>query len=171
MTRILGVDPGETTGWCLYDSHTKRAGKHGTFPGFLVPDDLESGKAWPRDDVEDDDEPIRPRAVLERPVAHGPTRPHVVECAYTAGRLFSILNERCALNITELTRLEVRRRLQQATNGVIQVKNDATVWAALKLLHGGESAAKKGGPLYRVTGHCRAALAVAVAWTLPEVKS
>lgn len=164
MTIILGVDPGETTGWCLYDSHTKRAGKHGTFPGHHVP------YLWDGVDVTDP-LAVAPHIVIERPVAHGPTRPQVVECAYIAGRLFSGLSSTFAVPVIELTRLEVRRRLQQATNGVIQVKNDATVWAALKLLHGGDGAAKRGGPLYRVTGHCRAALAVAVAWTLPEVES
>jgi hypothetical protein len=35
------------------------------------------------------------------------------------------------------------------------------VWAALLHLHGGEMAAKKGGPLYGVKAHARAALAVA----------
>lgn len=168
MTLILGVDPGETTGWCVYDRDAKESCASGVFDSFMVPTNWMNGDAWgDRDDVDYE----LPLAVLERPVAHGPTRPQVVECAYTAGRLFTILESDCALDIHELTRLEVRRRLQTATNGVIQVKNDATVWAALKLLHGGEGAAKKGGPLYRVTGHCRAALAVAVAWTLPEVRA
>ncbi len=159
---ILGVDPGETTGWCVYDSDKKAAA-----PGMVA--ETCDVDLWP--ELLTVGLPSGTTAVVERPVPQGFTRPQVVECAWIAGRLRERLELALAFTTSDLTRLDVRRRLQAATNGVIQVKNDATVWAALKLLHGGESAAKKGGPLYGVTGHCRAALAVAVAWTLPEVKS
>lgn len=147
---ILGIDPGETTGWTLYDEVNKRAVKSGEFERHAV------DSAVPVDYV----------AVIERPVAHGPTRPQVVECAYIAGRLSQLFRTLCPINY-EMTRLQVRQRLQLATHGVVRVRNDATVWAALKILHGGDDSAKKGGALHGVKAHGRAALAVAVAWTLP----
>lgn len=147
---ILGIDPGETTGWTLYDEVNKRAVRSGEFERHFW--DVSVAVDWP--------------VVIERPVAHGPTRPQVVETAYIAGRLSQLFWTLCPLRY-ELTRLQVRQRLQLATHGVVQVKNDATVWAALKILHGGDDSAKRGGALYGVKAHGRAALAVAVAWTLP----
>ena len=158
--RILGIDPGAATGWCIYDSGARRVLACGMFPEFQVPDDWETGLYHLG---------TRPRVAMEIPVAHGPTRPEVVRCAYVAGRLFAILNDRCALNVDELTRHEIRRRLQMATHGVVRVANDATVWAALKLLHG-DGCDKKGGALHGVKSHARAALAAAVAFALPAAE-
>lgn len=162
--RILGIDPGATTGWCLYDTagHVVDCGTFREADFLAIP-----GTVFGKVDA----------AVLERPVAHGPTRPQVVDCAWIAGQLWrdaqGILGrERCHL----LTRLDVRQRLTAATHGVARVVNDSTAWAALVLLHGEGSDRKPrtrkgvvvepGGPLGMVTSHARAALAVAYAWHL-----
>lgn len=162
--RILGIDPGATTGWCVYDSDSRTVVECGTFEGadFLkIP-----GRHY--DKV---------HAVLERPVAQGATRPQVVECAWIAGMLFrdcqSLVGSPKSYTIT---RLQVRQLLTQATYGTIRVVNDATAWAALVQMHGEGSDKKprrkkgvvveKGGPLGEVSSHARAALAAAVAWLL-----
>jgi len=67
-----------------------------------------------------------------------------------------------------VTRRTVKRTLTEATQCDVTVKNDATAWAAILLLHGGESASKKGGALYGVRSHSRAALAVAMAWHMSQ---
>lgn len=153
---ILGIDPGETTGWALYDRKMRRAVGSGEFERYTLSNEV----------IDRYLEGVFEAVVIERPVAHGPTRPQVVECAYVTGRLFqTFLKWHSAAS--QLTRLQVRQRLQLATHGVVQVKNDATVWAALKILHGGDDSAKRGGALHGVKAHGRAALAVAVAWTLP----
>lgn len=144
---ILGIDPGATTGWCAYDAVRRSAVASGCFPRDEVP------HGWPPDIV-----------VIERPVAHGPTRPEVVECARIEGMLFERFSG--VKPTHELTRLQVRQRLQAALHGTIRVFNDSTVWAAVVQLHGGAAAAKIAFP--KVKSHARAALAVAVAWTLPQ---
>ena len=160
---ILAIDPGETTGWCLYDSVAACVLTGGCFPGvsFDAPD-------IPRPDF----------MLLERPKGYGPTRPQVVDCAWTAGRLF----ERLPLVMGNMpihawTRHEVCKELTRACHGAVSVRNDATAWAACKLLHGGDAAdsrAKKAtkkapaspaGPLGGITSHARAACALAVAYT------
>lgn len=163
--RVLGLDPGATTGWCLYDDEQRRVLDCGTVPGDSFLDIPRS--VWGRVDV----------AIIERPVAHGPTRPEVVECAWVAGCLWrDMLHLLGRSKARQMRRLEVRQVLTAATHGVVRCTNDATVWAALVLLHGEGSDRKPktrkgeviddGGPLGRVTSHARAALAVAVAWTL-----
>lgn len=159
---LLGLDPGATTGWCAYDSVGRRVVASGSFPEDKIADEV-------RDYVYGCG-----AIVIERPVAHGPTRPEVVECARIEGMLFGRL--RLVTPTHELTRLQVRQRLQAELHGTIRVVNDATVWAALVLLHGEGSDRKPrrkkgqvtepGGALGGVTGHARAALAVAVAWAL-----
>lgn len=147
--RILGIDPGVTTGWCLYDSTRACVIRAGEFPGFQFPEPTE----WLAEvDV----------AVIERPKGYGPTRPQLVDCGYVAGRIVGELRQLEA--VRELTRLEVCQALTAVMCGVVQCRNDSTVWAALLHLHGGELAGKKGGPLYGVKAHARAALAVAFVW-------
>lgn len=155
---VLGIDPGATVGWCLYDDFAERVVEAGT---------LTDGEACGLN-IQD----IAKRSghiVIERPRGYGPTRPQVVDCGWIGGRIFG---EMLALNFTieALERIEIRKRLQVATNGIMAVRNDATVWAALKLLHGGDGCDKKGGPLYGVKSHARAALAAAVAYGLPSSK-
>lgn len=153
--RILGIDPGATTGWCIYDSDAKIAVASGECEG---PD---------LDIVAIEDAHLVDFAVIEEPFAHGPTRPEVVECA----KVFARLDERVSQQMKThcISRHETRRRLQLATHGVVRVANDATVWAAIKLLHG-DGCDKKGGSLYGVKSHARAALAAAVAFTLPAAE-
>lgn len=146
---ILGIDPGATTGWCLYDSLHRRVHASGLFPGadyatagFLAA--IQSASS----------------IVLERPVAHGPTRPQVVECAWIAGLIAGRLH---AEAVQTMTRLEVKQALTAATHGEVQVRNDSTAWAAVVLLHGGQAATKKGGSLHGVRSHARAALATCIA--------
>ncbi len=153
--RILGIDPGVTTGWCRYDSTRACVIQAGEFPDFRFPEPTE----WLAEvDV----------AVIERPKGYGPTRPQLVDCGYVAGRIVGELRQFEA--VRELTRLEVCKSLTAAMSGEIRCRNDSTVWAALLHLHGGELAGKKGGPLYGVKAHARAALAVAFVWGL-ETKS
>lgn len=156
--KILGIDPGATTGWCVYDTEARRVLAAGQFRGEEVTDELHRARS------------NADRVVLERPVAHGPTRPQVVDCAWIAGRLAERL---CA---ETLTRREVKLALTAATQRDVVVTDDATAWAALVLLHGEGSDAKptmrkgvevaSGGALGRVTAHERAAVALAVAWEL-----
>lgn len=163
---VLGIDPGATTGWCTYDTDRRHVINRGTFRGVDHTDEDYLAFAPHRIDV----------AVLERPVAHGPTRPEVVDCAWFAGQLARDAKQ-WADAVHILTRLEIRQTLTAATHGVVRVINDATAWAALKLLHGGDGCddkarTRKGvaispaGPIGGVTSHERAALACAVAWVL-----
>jgi hypothetical protein len=160
--KVLGLDPGATTGWCLYvDTELGRYVEAcGEFREHMVPQDVLHRRC--------------DHVVIERPKGYGPTRPQVVDCGYVCGRLveqFALVHA-----AQELTRLEVCQALTEATCGVVRVKNDGTAWAALVLLHGDDSARKPkrrkgvvvdaGGPLGLVTGHARAALAVAVAFVL-----
>lgn len=168
--RVLGLDPGATTGWCLYvDSDAGRYVQAcGTFSGHLVT--TAEMRAWL--------EQWRPDFVaIERPKGYGPTRPQLVDCGYVCGRLVGEMRHLLAhVEVKEMTRLEVCQTLTAAVHGVVNVRTDATAWAALVLLHGEGSDRKPktrkgeviddGGPLGRVTSHARAALAVAVAWTL-----
>ena len=160
MTIIAGIDPGSspdkaTTGWCFYNPETKVAQASGIFGEADAPEGLFS-------QVE--------VVVIEKPIGYGPTRPTVVAAAIVAGRLY----ERCHLwqmaarsgSVQWMSRREVYKLLTLAVDGVIHVRSDATAWAALLELHGGPTCAKKGGCLYGVRSHARAALAVAVAWSL-----
>lgn len=168
---ILGIDPGATTGWCVYSTETRRAIECGAFCGHdYGGTSLDLALH----------EPGIGAIAIERPKGYGPTRPQLVDCGYVAGRLVERL-ARCRSiypsGVLELTRLEVCKALTAAVHGQINVRNDATAWAALLLLHGGDDAGRKArtkkgveiepaGALGIVTGHARAALAVAVAWSL-----
>lgn len=161
--RILALDPGATSGWCLYDRDVRRVLEAGKFRG-------EDFASIPIRDLSPD------RIVLERPVAHGPTRPQVVDCAWVAGQLWRDCQNAIGPDrASHLTRLQVKQALTKATLGEVRVVNDATAWAALRLLHGGEGCDRKktkkhpAGPIGNVTSHERAALAVAVAFALGEV--
>lgn len=164
MTRILGIDPGETSAWCLYESWTRSVVACGHFKQFDLPVSEILSHTAAR------------IAVIERPKAYGPTRPQVVECAYIAGRLFDRVRNAVTESVYEIERREVKKVLTAATNKDVVVVDDATAWSALVLLHGEGSDAKPrtrkgvevapGGAIGRVTGHERAALAVAVAFAL-----
>lgn len=163
MTSLLcGVDPGERTGWCLYDPDARRVVRACTMPVA----------AQPEDEFFYDSKGRSIHYAIERPKGYGVTYPDVVECGIVFGQLWERL---CGNNLFAewMLRREVCTILSDATNGEVRVKNDSTAWAALCLLHG-DGADKKpkvkkgvvvepGGPLAGVRSHERAALAVAVA--------
>lgn len=166
--RILGIDPGATSGWCIYrcGDAVVSVDAAGEFAEDRMLQAIEASR-WPFLDA----------AVIERPVGQGPTRPQVVDCAWVAGQLWRDMlhmlgSEKCHF----LTRLQIRQVLTSACHGVVRVTNDATAWAALVAMHGDGSDRKpkrkkgvvidQGGVLGSVTGHARAALAAAVAWNL-----
>ena len=165
--RILGIDPGATTGWVIY--HDAGTGRFVEACGEFRGDDMLSsmpGRFWSVD-----------AAVIERPVAHGATRPQVVDCAWIAGCLWRDLWAMVGCDKCHtVTRLEVRQALTAAVHKVVSVRDDKTAWAALTLIHGDGSDRKPrtrkgvviedGGCIGRTTGHARAALAAAVAWRL-----
>ena len=146
---ILAIDPGETTGYVVYDPDAMRVEARGLFRGhdqvMLMPARC-----------------VVTVVVLERLVPHGASYPQVVTSAYVGGRLTERTDGQVPTH--ELERQRVRNVLQEATHGAIKVKDDKTVWAALKLLHGGDDSDKRGGPLFGVKTHERAAVAVAAAW-------
>lgn len=163
--RVLGIDPGATTGWCLYvDSD---AGRYVEQCGQSSGTDVlaEAEHAIRRADV----------VAIERPKGYGPTYPQVVEAAYVCGYIAAALGEQ-GIDVHEIVRRDVCALLTDSVHGVVRVKNDATAWAALVLLHGDGADRKPkrkkgvvvdaGGPLGSVTSHARAALAVAVAYVL-----
>lgn len=160
--KILGIDPGATTGWCVYDAIPGAVLARGRFPGWQidVPSSLYGGLE---------------AVVVEKPEPHGATYPQVVECAYATGRLVAFLLGLCP-RVHEVSRRVVRRTLQDAVHGTVRVKDDRTVWDALVMLHGegcdrkpkvrkGE-VVESGGCIGSVSSHERAALAVAVAYHL-----
>ena len=151
--KVFALDPGATTGWVIYDTEARRAIESGCFPGSEWPKQL-MALCWGAD--------VR---VIERPMGYGATRPQVVDCAWVAGILTGSMRQG-GLEVHEMKRHEIKVILSDATLRDIVVKNDATAWAAILMLHGGEQAAKKGGPLHGVKSHGRAALAAAVAWDL-----
>ena len=163
---ILGIDPGATTGWCLYDPTARRAIECGEFEGHDYGSALHAPE--PGDTI-----------VIERPKGYGAmARPQLIDCGYVCGRLVERLARLalCPCTVHELNRLEVCKALTAAVHAQINVRNDATAWAALLLLHGEDAGrkakVKKGvevepaGALGIVTGHARAALAVAVAFAI-----
>ncbi len=162
---VLGVDPGATTGWVLYDRVDRMVIESGEFRDVLLSPEI--AKVIPE----------AGQVVLERPRGQGSTRPQVVECGITFGRLFEMMR---ALNWEThwLYRLTVCQRLTFALHGTIVVRNDSTAWAALVALHGPNSDSrgkvKKGqfvepaGAIGRLGPHAKAALATAVALHLPD---
>lgn len=153
---VLGIDPGATTGWCEYDTELRRPINSGTFEG------------------ESDDIPaaVCVRAafiVIEKPQGYGPTRPEMVDCGIVSGQLHERMRNRWGA-VHWMTRREIKNVLTAATQRDVVVTDDASAWAAVKLLHTENADVpmpdKKGGALYGVKSHERAALAVAVAWAI-----
>lgn len=147
---IMALDPGATTGWCLYDSTRRRVIASGQFAGADASVEFRKQSTYAAVHV------------IERPMGYGPTYPQVVDAAWYGGEL------RALCNAIAMTRRDIKAILTDATQGDVRVKDDASAWAALKLLHGGEACAKKGGALHGVKAHERAALAVAVAFALRQ---
>lgn len=148
--KILGIDPGERSGWAIYDSSKRRVLASGEF-------DMASFDGVDVSGVE--------HIVIEDIVPYGPSYPEVVTSAKVGARLSERLASFC--EVTDLERRDVKRILTDATLGEVTVKNDATAWAALRMLFQ-DLRPRKGTALYGIKGHARAALAVAVAFALRE---
>lgn len=166
---ILGLDPGATTGFCVYDPTSRRAIECGEFEvhhyGGTMFDLLMHEKSTSTIVIEGFGD------------VHAGIYPETVQAAWTGGRLIERIEIQTGKKVEEMTRHEVKKRLHAAIHGEWAVRSSKDVWAALLLLHGGKEAGikaktKKGieiapaGPIGIVTGHARAALAVAVAWSL-----
>lgn len=164
---VLGIDPGAESGWCLYHAAQKRSVRSGKFAEFDLSDEVLVA-------AEEADHIV----VESLRKAHAGVYPTTVESAYFCGRIVERLMARFTA-VHEMLRIDVKRTLTDATFGEIRAKNDSTVWQAIKMLHGGAGSDSKGkrkkgvvieppGPIGSVVKHERAALAVAVAWTIRE---
>jgi len=158
---ILGIDPGATSGWCIYNDALRCVTAAGQFETFAVPRECLA---------------FRGLCVVERPEGYGVTRPQMVDCGYYTGRIVEILRRDTEGNVVELTRREVKKILTAATQRDVVVTDDASCWAALKLLHTENADVpmpdKKGGALYELRGHGthgRAAAALCVAFSLRNI--
>jgi len=154
---ILAIDPGSTTGWCLYDTLARTVLDSGQFQNWMHSE--ECWNALQRSH----------RVVIESVLpAHGNIFPDTVATALYQGRL----EERLSIPVDgRVTRLQVKKTLTEACHREPVVRDDKTVWQALVVLHGPGSDVKptkkrEGGCIGRVTSHERAALAVAVAWAM-----
>lgn len=152
---VAAFDPGATTGWCAYDATTQRVTARGQFHRHEIPlDAIEAARNSAHVVIEGFGE------------VHAGIYPQTVAAAVTCGRLIERLIHEAHREPVELTRLDVKRALTAATLREPVVTDDRSAWRALLVLHGGDDAAKKGGPLHAVKAHERAALAVAVAFVL-----
>lgn len=161
---ILGIDPGATTGWVLYDTEAKRVVEAGKFLDWLHSDECWSALQRSH------------RVIIESVIpAHGNIFPDTVATALYQGRL----EERLSIPVDgRVTRLQVKRTLTEACHREPVVQDDKTVWQALCILHGDGCDAKPktrkgvevspGGSIGCVTTHERAALALVVAWAIRE---
>lgn len=162
MTLILGIDPGsKTTGWCLYDSETKRVLESGEFYKADKSAAFIRQLARPIEIPANEDFLVVIES-LEEPRAS--VYADTVRTAIVEG----MLRERLAsvgFQAILLSRHDVKSILTAATLNEVVCRKDKDVWAAIKLMHGDECH-RKGGAIYGVKGHARAALAVAVAFWL-----
>lgn len=160
--RVLGIDPGATVGWCVYSTVERRAIASGEFQGDDLPDDVaEQARLCSLIVIESLHDP------------HANIYPATVRSAITQGHI-----ERQLHTYERMTRHDVKRVLTAAVLREPVVTDDATAWKAVVRLHGEGCDAKPrkkkgvvispGGALGAVTGHARAALAVAVAFTLRQ---
>lgn len=163
---ILGIDPGKAIGLCLYDIESKE----------VLAAEVCDAKA-----VDAALHRLLPQAglvVVERPRIYGMGGREIADACEQCGWLI----RRCggmpvAATLGGLGDAIVywggrvftfeRRAVLKALSGAIgqSVTKDAGVWQALVALHG-EGSGKKGGALFSVKSHARAALAVA--WAAAE---
>lgn len=175
--RILGIDPGDTTGWATYNTETRSVEAAGQWEE-CIRQDAANCVPWNLDinrlDI----------AVVERPRAYGVARPIMVEISIVCGAILGQLRARYATE--SLLRKSARGRRDSVcdilsdASGCVTVTDDATAWAAVCELHGGADAARKAkrknksevapaGPLGIAAGsHQKAAVCVAVAWAIKE---
>lgn len=154
---VLGIDPGATTGWVLYDTDHRTAISSGDFRGDDIPSEM---PAHGIDFVVIES--------LHEP--RGNIYPAVVQAGITQGH---IERQMRWLPMHRITRADVKTILTEATLREPVVRDDKTAWQALVALHGdgsGDRPTKKhaGGCIGSVTAHQRAALAAVVAWCIRE---
>lgn len=164
---VLGIDPGASTGWCLYSTRDRRVLDCGEFDFHGTRETIREMSL--RADVVVIESLFQPR---------GNIYPPVVQSAIVEGRLQEAVLTFTAQEAQLLSRHDVKLILTAATQRTVVVTDDKTAWQALVLLHGEGSDRKPkrkkgvvvepGGALGSVTGHARAALAVAVAWSLRQ---
>lgn len=157
MTRILGIDPGAKTGWCTYDSERRCVNDSGWFETTLV--------SWQGEITECD------VIVIEKPRVFPGSPPNMGDACINSGILWHKLLTLFGRAPLWLTMNEIRSRLSRATHGEINARNNATVTAALRIVHGDDSdkrpkikkgkVIEEGGPIYVRNNHERDALAAA----------
>lgn len=162
---VLGIDPGATSGWVVYDSVARRVIASGEFCGDDLPAEV-VGRALACGCVVIES--------LHEP--RGGIYPAVVVAGITQGHIERQLRGLCTVH--RVTRHEAKLALTAATLGEPVARDDATAWQAIVVLHGAGSDAKPrtkkgvvieaGGALGLVTGHARAALAAVVAFVLRQ---
>lgn len=170
MTTILAIDPGKTSGWVHYDLKSRSPIGYGNFEGHQYPPFVADDAKWADHVVFEG---------MER--VHAGIYPDTVTAAYHLGRMVERMSLALGRPVVEMDRHIVKQILTDATLGSVRVKNDTTAWAAMILMHGEgcdakgrKGNAKKGiaavepGILAGVSGHARAALAVAVAFAIRE---
>jgi hypothetical protein len=179
--KILGIDPGATIGLCVYDTETRRVVCSEQYTDLIR---AMSQVAY-LDDVHNVD-----AIGIERARIYGAGGASVANTIEQVGWLLASLGAslpdssaaivRCGGDVHTLERRAVVSALSTAVGQ--SVKGDAGVWQALCTLHPGAAqrpvAAKpatrtkpsvdavEAGPLFGVSSHARAALAVA--WTLGQ---
>ena len=179
--KILGIDPGATIGLCVYDTETRRAvwADQCTALGAAMAG-ISYARLWKGAEV----------IGIERARIYGAGGASVANTIEQVGWLLASLGAslpdssaaivRCGADVHTLERRAVVSALTAAVGQ--SVKGDAGVWQALCTLHpgGGQRPvagkpatrskpavdAVEAGPLYGVSSHARAALAVA--WTLGQ---
>ena len=158
---ILAIDPGKVSGWTIYDEQQRRVIACGSFPRHRMPQELLDRVLWVRSPIVFES--------LEEP--RGNIFPAVVTAAIDEGRMREQVLAATGIEPQCISRHDVKRTLSLAVHGEPVVKDDKTAWQALVALHGPGSDQKRTksheeGCIGLVTGHERAALAVAVAWAI-----
>ena len=157
---VLGIDPGKTTGWATYCTDDRRVLASGTFPGASV--------SWQNEITQCDE------IVIEKPRVFPGSPPPIGDACIDAGVLWHMLLTLSRRAPHWLYMSTVRSRLSAATHGEVCAKTDATVTAALRVIHGDGSdkrpkikkgqIVEQGGPIWVRNSHERDALAAAWAF-------
>lgn len=161
---ILGIDPGKVTGWTLYNEAERRVVACGHFPRHQFSTEAWDHVLWSADGKI----PVVFES-LEQP--RGGIYPAVVLAAIDEGRMREQVLASTGIEPHVISRHDVKRTLSLAVHNEPLVRDDKTTWQALVALHGPGSDQKRTkdkqeGCIGLVTGHERAALAVAVAWAI-----
>lgn len=141
---ILGIDPGATTGWCIYSTEERAAIESGIFKGHGI-----------RTHIRDLCLAAHVVVIESMIEPHGKIFPAVVQAGITEGRLTEHALMTTAREPELLSRHDVKLTLTAATQRTVVVTDDKTAWQALALLHGEGSDRKprrKGGVIVEPGG-------------------